>query len=173
MQAFKKHLLIGSGPYGSVYVTVKWNGEKLSLTGVEGPRSNGNCIGSCGQCREAPMAVTKFADGWGATSALTLVGIWNRWHLNDMQAGSPAQEAFLRDNPESVVQQLEAHKGDHYLATKAALELAGIQPDHGHIVDGAPYHYGSRWLFEPVPANVIEWLAALPEASVPMPSVWS
>lgn len=34
------------------FVKVKFDGDRLSITGVVGPMWNGNCKGACGQCVE-------------------------------------------------------------------------------------------------------------------------
>ena len=42
---------------GSVYVEVKYKDGKLSITGVEGPTSNGDARGGCGQCHPVRVDV--------------------------------------------------------------------------------------------------------------------
>lgn len=72
-----------------------------------------------------------------------VVATWRRWHLNDLKAGTPEQEAYLRDHP-----QLSSY--DERLA---ALTGAGLNPHNG-------YEYGSQWLTESLPADVIEQVRA-------------
>lgn len=82
--------------------------------------------------------------------------VWKRWHLNDMRAGSPRQEEWLRDHPVSYT-----YLQSHYDAAVAALTKAGLYPDTEYLRNGEPYRYGSAWLFEPVPAEILreveEW----------------
>lgn len=91
----------GNGAHVSVYVEVRYTtGGNLSLSGVVGPRSSGNCYGSCGQIdmgfahRDAadddsrysspiPAADFTFAPDWSADLWLDLLDVWKRWHLND------------------------------------------------------------------------------------------
>ena len=40
-----------------------------------------------------------------------------------------------------------------------ALKEAGL---YRVMLDGVPYNYGTGWLKEPVPEDVLEWLVALP-----------
>lgn len=101
---FKHHLLLGTGDGGRVFVTVDWSSDgRLSMTGVEGPMSNGDARGSCGQIL---MSYKEYdgrghttldsitpADGWTHDSIRKLFDVWRVWHLNDMQAGCEHQRA--------------------------------------------------------------------------------
>lgn len=75
--------------------------------------------------------------------AKRMVEVWKRWHLNDMRAGSPAQEQYLREHPISYV-----YPTSHYDKASEVLEAAGLNPDNG-------YKYGSAWLREDLPADVL------------------
>jgi hypothetical protein len=74
--------------------------------------------------------------------AARMVAIWRRWHLNDMKAGTPAQEAWLRDHPMQFT-----YPQSHYEEASKALAAAGLNPDNG-------YSYGSKWLCEEIPADI-------------------
>lgn len=65
------------------YVCFKWDGVRLSITGVEGPMRNGGCLGACGQIDMHPWEFTSYAPGWDAESVQKLRDIWKRYHLND------------------------------------------------------------------------------------------
>lgn len=141
----------------SVFCKITWTDGRLSITGVEGPTRDGNAIGGCGQI---VMSLTEpgtnaewvtFADGWDLEKARAFLAVWDRWHLNDMQAGDPEQRAYLRANP------VEA-RGDHYTAACAALAAAGLHPN-----PATGYRYGSGWLREEVPADVLDYLRNLPD----------
>ena len=55
----------------------------LHITGVVGPRSNGDCY-TCGQCYgELRRGVAN--EGWTADALYKLLDIWQRWHMNDMK----------------------------------------------------------------------------------------
>lgn len=75
-----------------------------------------------------------------------MAAVWKRWHLNDMQAGSPAQRAFLETHPDL--------RG--YDAVTTALTEAGLNPDANYLHNGKPYEYGTAWLKEDLPSEVIE-----------------
>jgi hypothetical protein len=132
---------------GWTYCKIKFIDGNLSITGVEGPLPNGNCIGGCGQIIMSGWGIREYGNGWDKDSVADFRQVWDRWHLNDMRAGTPKQEEYIRDN---------ISKYD-YVAVCSALKEAGLLVDDG-------YKYGSKWLKEEVPEDVIEWLMALPDS---------
>ena len=78
----------------NVFIKITYKDGKLSLTGVEGPRHDGNCAGACGQIDMHEWNVRKYADGWDAEKVARLRRIWSDWHLNDMRAYSPEMKAL-------------------------------------------------------------------------------
>jgi hypothetical protein len=156
-----------------VFVTIKWNAPSLTLTGVEGPKANGDCVGSSGQITltgpdRAPLLL---APGWTPDMIDRLQAIWDRWHLNDMRAGSPAQSAYMRAHP--MDPDSYRHPRSHYTAACAHLAAAGLNPDLNHMHKGKPFAYGSAWLLEPVPAEILAELLAFPAADKPLPAAWA
>lgn len=153
---------------GEVYVTVQFDGERLSITGVEGPRSNGDALGGCGQInmslREEDRSEWTYNAGWDAAMMDQLLKVWDRWHLNDTTAGTPEQEAFIRD-----VQ--AKHPEWRYEYTQACDLLSGAglyvaeHPEQMVWGVGRGYRYGHSWLKETVPSEVIEFLLSLPESN--------
>jgi hypothetical protein len=141
-----------------VFVKVEFTDGKLSITGVHGPMRNGNSYGSAGQIIMGfkeydfrgyhTLADLVPEQSWDAAMIRKLFDVWDRWHCNDMKAGTPAQEAYLRANPVNDAL-------NHYDKACQALTAAGLNPDNG-------YGYGSQWLREDVPADVLEWLQSLP-----------
>lgn len=81
-----------------------------------------------------------------------MLAIWQRWHLNDMKAGSPKQEAWLKANPIDPAEY--AYPKSHYKVVAAKLAAAGLNPD----ADG--YKYGSAWKCEEIPADVLAEIAS-------------
>lgn len=179
MNDFTKNVLIGttttmrfSDVFGMrkqdvcVYVRVTYTNGNLSITGVEGPKSNGDCHGSCGQIilgfKEYDPRGYKTLEAispvpqWDAEKIKRLFDIWDRWHMNNMCAGTPAQTQYLKNNrPKAFVHD--------YTAQCNLLEAAGLLTDNG-------YTYGSQWLKEEVPQDVLTWLKELPQAD-PQP-IW-
>lgn len=74
--------------YGSVpanaFARIEYEDGQLSICGVVGPMSNGNCKGSAGQCVDE-IRKGKPTDGWTPEMLKKLCDIWDRWHLNDMR----------------------------------------------------------------------------------------
>lgn len=73
---------------------------RLSISGVVGPRSNGDAYGSCGQIadtiREAINAgefTPNSAQGWTVPDVLSFLDLWDRYHLNDMRPECDHQRA--------------------------------------------------------------------------------
>lgn len=154
---FRRVYRVGDTPDGPLWITVELHdqrnphlpGPELSICGVTGPTSYGNSRGGAGQNRGDLARIHQYSDGWNAELAAKLADVWERWHLNGMRAGSPAQEQWLRDNPWN-----RDEHGDHFLWARESLAEAGLQPDPGHD----DYSYGTSWLYEALPDDVIEWL---------------
>lgn len=74
----------------SVFCKIQFSAGKLSISGVEGPTSNGNCIGGCGQIYmhmgDYKQSRWTFAQGWDADTLRRFLSVWGEWHLNDMRA---------------------------------------------------------------------------------------
>ena len=90
----------------------------------------------------------KPAPGFTKDDVVRFCHLWERWHLNDMRAGTPKQE-------EAVRQWRKVSKNASYKDTCEMLESINLLFDNG-------YKYGSKWLKEDVPAEVLEWLFTLP-----------
>lgn len=156
----ERHVHVGHLNNTRVFVTIRFEDCRLSLTGVVGPYTNGNCAGSCGQCDDV-LIDPNFVPCEGINATL-LHMLWNRWHLNDMNAGSPLQMDYLRRFPVAA-----EWPENHYDKVITALTEAGLQPDP---ISG--YSWGSGWLFETVPQYVIDWLFSLPDSTDSLPSAW-
>lgn len=120
------------------FVKIAWNGERLSFTGVEGPKRGGNCVGSAGQTVMHDWDDATPAAGWSVDMIAQLRDLWTRWHLNDMRAECEHQRASLSD---------------------ARSQVGDPCPTCG-------YKYGTAWLREDVPDEVLAELAAFPETEV-------
>lgn len=157
-EPFKKSLHIGRHEDGAVFVDVEWTADgRLSLSGVVGPMRNGNARGSCGQMQAVLKDDIAFAPGWDRATADQLHEVWGAWHLNDMQAGTVAQTAHLKDGP-FITGPCPGYPTSHYKWACEELRRAGLNPDDG-------YSYGSAWLRVEVPVDVLAWLVALPHAN--------
>lgn len=75
-----------------------WQGFKLSLVGVIGPKGNGDCWGNCGQISDTIREYLNkgriqfnVEDDWDRSMVERLLAVWDKWHMNDMRAGCPHQ----------------------------------------------------------------------------------
>ncbi len=165
MNDFTKVVRVGNAGHGDIYCKVEWKGGRLSITGVEGPMKNGDCLGGCGQIRDRVKSLAEtfgtMEEGWDANLAMQFVAVWDRWHLNDLTTGSPAQSEFLRRNPLKV-----KYPESHYEEACRVLAAVGLHPDASYPGKGKDgYRYGEAWLREEVPDEVLEFLAGLPETT--------
>lgn len=161
-----------------VFAHVQWDGRRLSISGVEGPLKNGDAAGGCGQIvmsmRERPEAYTP-AEGIDLPRFLE---IWDRWHLNDMRAGCEHQRAEgWAERPIDPSKPANAY-GLHFEGQTHPSwnRLAWVRPEEhpdGLLTKPCPtcgYRYGSAWLHEDVPEDVIAYLESLPMH--PVPPAW-
>lgn len=148
-----------------IHCEIEYRGKmKLSIHGVIGAKHGGDALGGSGQIDmefshrnpkdndsrySHPVTPNDiaFAPGWSAELWYDFLDVWKRWHLNDMRAGSPKQEAYLREHG----------RGKDYAENCAILQEAGLYEDNG-------YKYGHAWNFEQVPDDVLDWILALPDA---------
>ena len=73
-----------NGKQYNAFVEIEYENGRLSLHGVIGPKSNGECYGSAGQCVDEIREGTPTED-WTREMLDKLCEIWDRWHLNDMR----------------------------------------------------------------------------------------
>lgn len=115
---------------GTIFtVEIKIEDGRLSMTGEHGR--------GCGQCQD--NIVPKDDD------QEELVKIWNKWHLNDMHAGTQLQEnavkAWLKETRERY----------EYQHIVKYLKSIGLHTDHTKVPG---YKYGTAWLKQDLPENV-------------------
>lgn len=136
-----------------IYCSITYKNGELSISGVEGPRANGDAWGSCGQIAwgydhrnksqndtrySVPVTVDEitFAPGWNADLWYGLLNIWHTYHLNKLHAACEHQEIM----------------GMTYAThPSATCPICG-------------YRLGSAWKRISVPDAVIEFLMILPES---------
>lgn len=153
MEKFIKIVRLGVGKSGNVYCKITFEAGCLSITGVEGPLANGDARGGCGQIVMSLKAEDiQPAPGWDTAKIQQFLAYWDKWHLNDMQAGTPEQMAELEKHKHKY----PGYPMHHYDWAKGVLKEAGLQPHNG-------YDYGTKWLRVEVPEDVLEFLKSLPE----------
>lgn len=112
---------VGTDKMYNAFVEISYKNGKLSLHGVIGPRRNGDCYGSFGQCIGKIREGTP-NPGWSRETLDKLCDIWDEWHLNDSRPYCEHQKALGWDkealqpvtlyhyclNPEASKKQKEA-----------------------------------------------------------------
>lgn len=134
-------ILVGSR-FAPVFIEIEIKltdkGKELTIHGVEGPLKSGNCRGSCGQiCAHMDdeyLSQVRFQKGWNRKMVNSLLTIWKRWHLNDMNTG--------------CIHQRE-------------LGWSGKKIDPCPICG---FKYGTAWEYDSLPDDVLETLANLPDS---------
>jgi len=177
---FRHHLLLGTAPDGNVFVSVEFDKEgELHMTGVVGPKANGDARGSCGQCIDSVRACKPLAPFTEADRDW-LVVTWERWHLNHMKAGCEHQRAEQWDklpiDPNKPLNAYGKHCGQDGPTTWNMLSWV-TRRDHpqGLLSEPCPtcgYKWGTAWLKESVPIDVIERLRSLPTTNA-LPTCWA
>jgi hypothetical protein len=178
----KKTIRLGRGEYGDIFCRIEIEGDRLSVTGVEGPKRNGDALGSAGQIimsfkeydarGHAELSSIKPAPGWDAALIRRFFDTWDRWHMNDMKAGCEHQRAAGWDQRPIDPSKPTTAYGKHFLGQRQdSWNLLGWvrQDEHpeGLMCRPCPtcgYKYGTAWLREELPAEVVEFLRSLPDA---------
>lgn len=138
---YKKTLVIGMNHKGgTVDIEIKLKesdkGIEFTACGNSWLRS-GNDTYLGGQCIDSlPDEIKTWLIDPHQFNKIELV--WQRWHLNDMNAGCFHQHQTLRENPEWSRDYTELIKRDGFMSC-----------------DICDYKYGSAWLREDLPEDVI------------------
>lgn len=205
--AFRKWVKLyrrGNG-IGDCFAEIKFDGRELSISGVEGPKNDGNCRGSCGQIiLDGATIPEDVLPGTVAPYAERLLAVWDRWHLNAMRAGCEHQRAadwkpcpghYARPEEWKRVEfDATVYKriGQRRTFTNCAGEPETVtiweqsfppgkysahsdRCSQDKVSKPCPvcgYKYGTAWLFEPVPVDVLEFLAGLEDRSEAVPQPW-
>ena len=142
--SFGKIAYTSSRKINAVDIEVTLKDGRLSIVGAIWNASHTDrvCGGQCLDTIAEHIKTPKFK---------RIYAIWKKWHLNDMKAGSPAQEAWLEANPINAV-----YPESHYDKACAALASAGLNPDPNYEHNGKPYAYGSAWLAVELPQEVVD-----------------
>lgn len=111
---------------------------------------------TCGQCLE-----TIFEFFPNDKILQEIVSIWRLWHLNDMTAGSPRQEALLQSARRRDIPSDLQSNANHYDWAKQVLKDAGMDPDMEFFPNDKPYVYGSAWLTREIPEDVVARIHAI------------
>lgn len=87
-----------------------------------------------------------------------LTDMWRKYHLNDMHAGTPAQEQLLKEAVKNG--ELKNRGADEYSEKCEYLKRHGMLVDDSYISERFPdgYKYGNGWLFEEIPERDFDFI---------------
>jgi hypothetical protein len=155
MNSFTKVVYIGDTDYlKGVYARIDYRDGRLSITG-EGD-------GCAGHIVMHEWHIRTYKDGWDKSLEKEFRAVWDRWHLNDMRAGTKEQEEMIR----VMIKAGALKENCTYDERCKALDTACMyEVEH----NGQKYKYGHAWLFEDVPEDVLQFLLELPEGSKRIP----
>ena len=147
-----------------VNVTDKPSGAALSITGSVWLPSRRDIIAG-GQLQDSLLDYLT-EPAYKRSDVDRLLAIWQRWHLNDMRAGCEHQRAegwdkrpLFEDKPlNAYVEHPDGHHGWNM--------LVWVPESRGGLLskpcDTCGYRYGTRWLHETLPFDVVENLRVWP-----------
>lgn len=162
-----------------IFCKIKINDGKLSISGVIGPKKNGDSIGSSGQIDMGfkhrndeddsdrnfilinPDEI-KFSNGWGQEMWWDFLDIWGKWHLNDSRSGCEHQRKAEWGKKKVEIENNITRK----IEKKSTGWLYEKEHPEGVLCKACPecgYKYGTAWLKEELPQEVINFLEKLPE----------
>jgi len=103
--------------------------------------------GTNGQNREETADINNYKELFVSQEDLqTIINIWEKWHLNDLKAGTEKQQAFIKE--------WEQNNKYEYSAVCEALKKAELYEDNN-------YKYGHAWLVNPLPEEVITEITSI------------
>ena len=90
-----------------------------------------------------------------------LYGYWKKYHLNGMKAGTPEQEAAIKEWRESGHNRYDYNEICEMLKEKGLYEVEFTGMTVGRMYDHELYKYGHGWVVEALPTEVEDRLREL------------
>lgn len=170
---FKKMVNPGKISDHNILVEIEWDGNRLSMCGtITSTDDDGSSVGwQIQDDLKRLQNSIQYHPGWDRDVMEKFLDIWYQWHLNDLRAGCRHQRDLgWHKMPIDPQKPLDAY-GKHFdgQVTPTWNMLAWVtRREHpsGLLLEPCPvcgYKYGSAWLKEDVPEDVLQWLYALPE----------
>jgi hypothetical protein len=141
-----------AGPSGSIKITFSRKSTK-NFRSIDLKKSRSEVVrlsitadiedGPCGQC------ISDVRKIWSDDPRVSeLCDLWERWHLNDLRAGTRAQM-------DAVSKMGKCPSSTEWFSWVCKnLESQGLLVDRG-------YSFGQEWLFERIPATVVKRIKTL------------
>lgn len=137
--------------YYNVFCHIQFKDKRLNISGVEAPLHSGSCVGSCGQINigyeDLSKLDIKYNCFWDKDLFKKFLDIWGKYHLNDLNAGCIHQRELLKN--------IKNYNYDKLIKI----------PEFKNCPI-CSYAYGSKWLFEKIPIDIIKWLNRLPNTTI-------
>jgi hypothetical protein len=124
------------------------NGKLLSISGDVKIGNRHDMAGQIYDFIEENIEKMEFDGAVSKSDVLTIINIWKTYHLNDMKSGTKKQTDIINEAFE------RSGKNYDYSIARKILET---HPE-GSLISDNGYEYGSGWLFEHLPSNVIKKL---------------
>lgn len=106
-----------------------------------------------GQCLDTIKEITSLKDD---PLFNNIFDMWKKYHLNDMHAGTPKQEAAIKKaRQDGTLQSYD------YDVVKSYLKSINLYYDESYEHNGKAYAYGTGWLYEEIPPNDLEKIKKL------------
>lgn len=126
-----------------VFITMELRHNKqnlpvLSICGEVRGKMYGQCLDHIKECRKG--------DKFNYNLFGKLYKLWKKYHLNDMHAGTPKQEEYLK-------QTKDKHNYDYKIC-------CDMLRDNRILYDNG-YKYGTGWIYKNIPNNALKEIAAL------------
>ena len=145
--------------------------DKPELTISADIRRSGHCVAGGQSIDTVRRVATRgtLAPGWTYKRVLKLCRIWERWHLNGLRPGCEHQRAWGWDklpiNPNYPTDTYGKFYEDQHQDSWNMLTWVR-RDEHplgllSHPCPSCGYKYGSAWLYEPLPQDVISFIGEL------------
>ena len=83
-----------------------------------------------------------------------IYGLWKKYHLNGMHAGTPEQEAAIKEW-ETAGNRYDYKAACEMLKKINLYEVNYTGASVGRMYNNEPYKYGQAWLIQELPGNVL------------------
>lgn len=120
---------------------------ELSICGEIWNHNKTDCY-ACGQCLDTIAKYVK------APLFKELHGYWKKYHLNGMNAGTPEQEKAVEEW-KAAGNRYDYTAACEMLKEKGLYEVNFTGATTGRYYKNEPYRYGSGWVVEEIPGDVL------------------
>ena len=156
--------LYGNGRYYMAEVTIELKQKKIGENGPTIPvfsawgaikTANGRGCRVAGQCLDSIEEYCK------APVFLEILDLWKKYQLHDLKAGTPEQEAALRDWHKETGRRWAYTADCERLKGLGLYEVPYTGFGWNKVWNGEPYRYGSGWLVREIPEADLKRINAL------------